>query len=122
MPSSRTTTVCSFFTFLDLQDDQKNDFLNNWKWIVEKPAYGVKETLLGQEDLQRAIRARAELLTRYVRVRAYPSRGSSSCQQDENDVYQDPWGEEWGEEEGASLFTHLFTRLRCPMRNMGDHQ
>jgi len=87
--------------------EAQGDFINGFRWIVERPAYGIQETYLQTSDQIEALRFKSKCEQIGIEFKSYKKDFSLT----EEDV-----------EMANGLFTRLVNYLRCPSRSSGDLQ
>ena len=105
-------------------DIERDYFISNWKWIVERPTYGCKEVLLPSLEHQRALSYRTELIGRGIYFKSSSHREPylqpRTMTSEEAEQYEDwtSWNASWDAEESddPSDVRRFFNKPRCPSR------
>ena len=87
--------------------DARDDFINGFRWIVERPAFGFMATNLSTEDMLHAYEFKQLCQENAVEFKSYKEDFSLT----EEDVQM-----------ATGFFASLAKRLRCPSRSSGDLQ
>ena len=82
--------------------DDRDAFIEGYRWVVERPAFGPTTVHLKTEDLIEALRFKLQCEEIGVVFASYDEPSS--------------WGNDFEDEQGPSLIERLLQRLRCPSR------
>ena len=86
--------------------EAQDDFIEGFRWIVERPAHGFQETFLHTTEQIEALRFKRKCEEIGIEFKSYKKEDFSLTEEDV--------------ELATGFFTSLVKRFRCPSRSSGD--